>query len=103
MSSPGEFTTWLRGFVDALDGAPMTAKQVEHIRAELARVVDTPAPAPQIQFVRAVHGRARLSGAVRQPVIPHPWPDIIPNPRWIDPGPVWDPYKITCTAPGARS
>lgn len=99
MSSPGEFTSWLRGFVDALDGAPMTAKQVEHIRAELARVVDTPAPAPQIQFVPYMVERVYPA----QPVIPHPWPDSIPNPRWIDPGPVWDPYKITCAAPGARS
>ena len=41
--SPADFTVWLRGFMAALAGTPMTATQAEVVRVELAKVV-TPYP-----------------------------------------------------------
>lgn len=74
------FTTWLRGFVDALDGAPMTVKQVERVRTELSKVVAEPAAPQFIPYQTPFYPT--------QPVIPDPWSPLRPLYPGIG-GPIW--------------
>lgn len=83
-----DFATWLRGFLDALEGPP-SAAQVEKVREQLARVV----AAPTVTIFPL------LPSTTPAPILPLPWTPapVLPSPFYIgDPAPGLAPYTITC-------
>lgn len=81
------FATWLRGFMAACGDTPLTAAQMDTIRAELAKVVPSSAVGPIV-----------INPAPIYPMVHPIWvtqPSTLPPPMW-DPLSPFGHFEITC-------